>query len=138
VRESLPPPRPSPHPGWRALAFRRAFGRRCPQCGVGRLFRAYAGLAPACSACGLRFRREHGAATGSMYVSAAVTEVFAAAVALGLFLLTDWSVAAGLSVGAPLVLAFCYAFLPVSIAFWTAVEYAADVGNGEPWAVPRP
>jgi hypothetical protein len=73
-----------------------------------------------------------------MYVSAAVTEVFAAAVALGLFFLTDWSVATGLLVGGALVLGFCYAFLPVSIALWTAVEYAADVGNGEPWAAPRP
>jgi hypothetical protein len=73
-----------------------------------------------------------------MYVSAAVTELFAAAVAVGLFLLTDWGVVAGLAVGGPLVLGFCYAFLPVSIAFWSAVEYAADVGNGEPWAAPRP
>jgi hypothetical protein len=73
-----------------------------------------------------------------MYVSAAVTELFAAAVALALFLLTDWSVGRGLLVGTPLVLCFCYAFLPVSIALWTAVEYAADVGNGEPWTDPRP
>jgi hypothetical protein len=72
-----------------------------------------------------------------MYVSAAVTEVFAAAVALGLFLLTDWDVRTGLSVGVPLVLAFCYATLPVAMAFWAAVEYATDVSNGEPWARPE-
>ena len=68
--------------------------------------------------CGLRapLPPRGGAATGSMYISAAVTEVFAAAVALGLFFLTDWSVTTGLLVGGPLVLCFCYAFLPVSIA----------------------
>ena len=138
MHESPPPARPSPPAGWRARAFRRALARSCPQCGAGRLFRAYARLAPACAACGLRFRREAGAATGSMYVSAAVTEVFAAAVALGLFFLTDWSVTTGLLVGGPLVLCFCYAFLPVSIAVWVAVEYATDVGNGESWVDPRP
>jgi hypothetical protein len=73
-----------------------------------------------------------------MYLSAAVTELFAAAVALGLFWLTDWGVAVGLAVGAPLVLCFCYAFLPLSIALWTAVEYATDVASGEPGVAPRP
>jgi uncharacterized protein (DUF983 family) len=138
VRESLPAPPPRWPAGWRARAFRRALRRRCPQCGAGRLFRAYARLAPTCPACGLAFRREQGAATGSMYVSAAVTELFAATVALGLFWLTDWSVATGLAVGAPLVACFCYAFLPVAIAFWTAVEYATDVAGGEPGLAPRP
>jgi uncharacterized protein (DUF983 family) len=138
VRQSLPAAPPRPAPGWRARAFRRALARRCPQCGRGALFRGYARLAAACEPCGHAFRREAGSQTGSMYVSAAVTELFAAAVALGLFWWTDWSVRAGLLVGVPLVLLFCYAFLPVSMAFWAAVEYATDVSNGEAWARPRP
>lgn len=139
VRETRPEPedRRSLPPGWRGRAFRRALRRRCPQCGRGALFRSWARLREACPACGHRVRREPGAQTGSMYVSAAVTEVFAAAVALGLFLLTDWDVRTGLLVGVPLVLAFCYATLPLAMAFWTAVEYVTDVSNGEPWARPE-
>jgi len=138
VRQSVPEARPAPPAGWRARAFGRALRKRCPQCGSGPLFRRFARLAPDCSSCGHAFRREAGSQTGSMYVSAAVTEAFAAAVALGLFWWTDWDVATGLLVGVPLVLVFSYAFLPVSMALWVAVEYATDVSNGEPWAQPRP
>ena len=137
VRQSLPEARPELPAGWRARAFRRALARRCPQCGAGPLFRGFARLAPDCAGCGHAFRREAGAQTGSMYVSAAVTELFAAAVALALFWCTDWEVSTGLLVGVPLVLGFCYAFLPVSMAFWVAVEYSTDVANGEAWARPR-
>lgn len=140
VRETLPAPDrgPDPPPGWRWRAFRRALGRRCPQCGDGRLFGGVFRLREACETCGLRYRREPGAQTGSMYVSAAVTELFAASLALALFLLTDLDVRAGLALGVPLVVGFCYLFLPVSMAFWAAVEYATDVSNREPWAQPRP
>ena len=139
VRQTLPAPPPGPPPpeGWRLRAFRRALTRRCPQCGEGELFRGLARLADDCGTCGLRFRREAGAQTGSMYVSAAVTELFAAAVSIGLFCLTDFDLKTGLLVGTPVVLGFCYAFLPVSMALWVAVEYSTDVSNREAWAVPR-
>lgn len=130
-------PGASPATGWRPTLLRRGLLRRCPQCGQGRIFRAYARMHEACPVCGLVFRRESGAQTGSMYLCAAVTEVFAAAVALGLFLLTDLSVPAGLAVGVPLVAGFCYAFLPLAMSLWTAVEYTTDLHNGESWAVPR-
>ena len=121
----------------RTLFFRRALRRRCPQCGEGRLFERFAKLRERCSCCGLRFRRESGSQTGAMYFCAAVTEVFAMAVALALFFFAPWSRAASLTVGVLAVLAFSYTFLPLSMAFWTAVEYATDVGNGESWARPR-
>lgn len=119
------------------MFFRRALRKRCPQCGEGALFRAFARLHETCPACGLRFRRESGSQTGAMYFCAAVSEIFAAGLALALFFFTDWSTPVALSVGAVLVLGFSYAFLPVSMAFWTAVEYSTDVGNGESWAKPR-
>ena len=127
----------SPAAGWRLVLLRRGLARRCPQCGEGRIFLAYARMLEECEVCGLRFRREPGAQTGSMYLCAAVTEGFAAAVALGLWLLTDLSVPAGLTLGVPLVLGFCYVFLPVSMSFWAAVEYTTDLHNGESWAAPR-
>jgi hypothetical protein len=75
--------------------------------------------------------------TGSMYLSAAVTELFAALLVGGIWIATDWGAALSIAVGLPLVLAFTYAFLPVSRALWVAVEYATDVSNREPWVEPR-
>jgi uncharacterized protein (DUF983 family) len=124
-------------PGDRSLFARRVVRKRCPQCGEGPLFRGFARLHEKCDRCGLVFRRESGAQTGSMYLTAAVSEVFAAAVALALFFLTPWSPAVEISLGVLFVLGFSYAFLPFSIALWTAVEYTVDVSNGESWACPR-
>jgi uncharacterized protein (DUF983 family) len=127
----------SPAAGWRLLFLRRALARRCPQCGEGAIFRKYARMHEACEVCGLIYRREMGAQTGSMYLSAAITNVFAALVAVGLFLLTDLSVPAGLSVGVPLVLVFCYTVLPYTMSLWAAIDYTTDVHNVETWAQPR-
>ena len=120
------------------LFFRRALRKRCPQCGEGPLFRAFARMNETCATCGLRFRRESGSQTGARYFCAAVSEIFAAALALGLYFFTDWSTPVALGIGTVLVLGFSYLFLPVSMAFWTAVEYATDVSNGERWVNPRP
>jgi len=87
--------------------------------------------------CGLVYRREQGAMTGSMYLSAVVTELFAAAIAVGLFFGTSWSPAVAISVGLALHFAFAAWFFPRSISLWVAVEYATDVQNGEWWARPR-
>jgi len=73
-----------------------------------------------------------------MYLTAAVTEVFAALVVAVIWILADWSVALSVGVSLPLVGLFCYGFLPVSQALWVGVEYATDVHNGEEWVRPRP
>jgi uncharacterized protein (DUF983 family) len=112
--------------------------QRCPQCGEGALFARFARLHEHCPSCGLRYRREPGAQTGAMYFSAVVTEVFAMAIALGLFFLTEWSKPVALSVGAAVVIAFSYFVLPLAMALWTAVEYATDAANGERGVDPRP
>lgn len=115
----------------------RALRGRCPQCGSGALFARRFRLRESCSDCGLLYRREQGAMTGSMYLSAAVTQIFAAGLIALIYLGTDWGAALSIAVGLPVVLLFCYAFLPVSRALWTAIEYATDVGNREPWVRPR-
>lgn len=122
---------------WRRLFLRRALSKRCPQCGEGLLFRAFARLHVSCSVCGLVFRREAGAQTGAMYLTATLTEIFAAALALGLFFLTDLDTPTALALGVAVVLAFSYFVLPRAMALWTAVEYATDVSNAERWASPR-
>jgi uncharacterized protein (DUF983 family) len=119
------------------LCVVRAIKRHCPQCGRGRLFASWARLSERCDVCGLVFRREDGAELGSMYLSATVSQVFAAAVFAVVWLTTDWSAELALAIGAPLVVAFCYGFLPLSMALWTAIEYVTDVSNREWWAHPR-
>ena len=121
---------------WR-VAFRRVVKSRCPQCGRGRLFKSWAKLCERCATCGLVYRREQGAELGAMYLSATVNQAFAALVFLIIWWGTDWGLGLSLGVGVPIVLGFCYAFLPWSMGLWTAVEYAHDVGNREWWARPR-
>jgi uncharacterized protein (DUF983 family) len=120
--------------GTRRLVFARALRHRCPQCGSGALFRAYARLRPACEGCGLVFRREAGAQTGSMYVTAALSEVFAAALIFFFWWSFDWTPLVYVLVTAPLVMSFCFFLLPFAQALWVGVEYATDLEGHEPWA----
>jgi uncharacterized protein (DUF983 family) len=114
--------------------FARAWRGRCPRCGAAPLFARRFRLAPSCADCGLVFRREQGAMTGQMYLSAAVTQVVAALMFLGVWALTDWSAGPALGITLPVMLVFSYWFLPRSMALWVAVEYLTDRGNREPWA----
>ncbi len=82
---------------------------------------------------GLVFRREQGAMTGQMYLSAAVGQVLAALMFLGVWLFTDWGAGLALAVTLPVMVGFSYWFLPHSMALWVAIEYLTDRGNREPW-----
>lgn len=64
--------------------------------------------------------------TGQMYLSAAVTEVFAAVLVLALWFLTDLSTPQALALGLPLVAGFSYLVLPFSMGVWVAVEFLSD------------
>lgn len=130
-------PARSPAAAWRVTCLARGWRGSCPQCGQGALFERYAKPRQACARCEHVFRREQGAMTGSMYLSAVVTELFAAGLVLALFLATDWGLALSLGIGIPLVLAFSAWFLPRAIGLWCAIELLTDVHNDEPWARPR-
>jgi len=69
-----------------------------------------------------------------MYLSAAVTQLVAAALMVVVFLTTDWPLWLSLAVMLPLVVGFCYWSLPRFMAAWVAVEYLTDRSNREPWA----
>jgi hypothetical protein len=97
----------------------------------------YARLHERCSSCGLVYRREQGAMTGSMYLSAAVTQIFGAIVIAAVWLLADWGTSTSIAVGVLLVGSFCVWFQPYSMALWVLVEYLTDVGNRESWVEPR-
>lgn len=117
----------------RRLIFARVLARRCPQCAARTLFARYARLAERCTECGLVFRREAGAQTGSMYLTAVAGELFAVLLIGIAWWLFDWSTTRFVLVLVPLVLAFTAAFLPLSQALWVGVEYATDLEGREPW-----
>jgi len=116
---------------------KRAWTLRCPACGGRGVFARFAKLRETCPSCGHRFRREQGSQTGSMYLTAAVNQIFAALVILIVFTQTDWSLAVELAVSIPIVAVFCVAFLPFSQTVWAGVEYVTDCINAEPWIVSR-
>jgi len=72
-----------------------------------------------------------------MYLSAAVTQIFACLVILVVWVFSDWGVLLSTVLTLPLVVLFCIGFLPYSQAIWVAVEYATDVHNGEEWVRKR-
>lgn len=127
------------HDGWQVFrrSLPRVLHRRCPQCDEGALFESRFGLTKSCTHCDLVYQREPGSMVGSMYLSAAVTEVFGAGIIALIWLATDWGAALSIGVGVPVVVAFTYAFLPISRALWVAVEYATDAANGESGIEPR-
>src|SRR5262245_52669539 len=90
----------------RRLIFARVLARRCPQCGAGTLFRRFARLADACASCAPVYRREPGAQTGSMYLTAIAGELFAAGLIFVLWCSFDWTTVAFVAVSVPLVLGF--------------------------------
>lgn len=69
--------------------------------------------------------------TGQMYLSAAVTQLFAAGCIAGIWLGTDWGPLTSIAVSVPVVIGFCAWFLPKAMALWVAVEFLTDVGNGD-------
>jgi uncharacterized protein (DUF983 family) len=122
----------------RRLVLRRVLSRRCPQCGAIGLFRGYARLAERCGACALVFRREAGAQTGSMYLTAIASELVAVLLVFLLWWRFDWTPLVFVLVTAPLVLLASVLLLPLAQAVWVGVEYLTDLGGGEPWARLRP
>lgn len=68
-----------------------------------------------------------------MYLTAAASEIFAAALIFLFWWLFDWTTLVFVLATTPLVLAFCAAFLPVAQALWVGVEYTTDLEGQEPW-----
>ena len=126
------PPNPPSNVHWRTYVG-RAWKRQCPRCGEGVLFASRFRLAERCETCGLVFRREDGAMTGQMYLSAAVTEIVAGLFVLAIFFGTDLGPIPSIAIGLPLIVAFSYWFLPKAMGLWVAIEFMTDVGNREPW-----
>jgi len=117
-------------PGFLVLVRRGAL-RRCPVCARGRIFASLLRLRRSCPACGWVIEREPGAVTGSMYLIAVLSELFAAFLLVLIWSFTDWSPVTALAVGLPLMILFSLVALPIARGIWVAVEYHTDVRSGE-------
>jgi uncharacterized protein (DUF983 family) len=81
---STVPPRPGA-----LLILRRAFRRRCPNCGAGGIFSSWFRMVARCPQCGLLLERgEHGYQVGSYMFNIAAAELVFLAVFLGLLAAT--------------------------------------------------
>ena len=64
-----------------ARALARGLAKRCPHCGINKIFEGFYRVRPSCTTCGLRFRRPSENHLGVMYLTTAVqTAAFAALV----------------------------------------------------------
>ena len=124
----------STEPGLARVCLSRVLRKRCPQCGLGRLFRAWARLSDRCEVCGLVYRREPGAELGAMMLASVLNTGIAAAAFLVVWTSTDMGGLTAFWLVAPIVLLACYSLAPWCMSIWVAVEYLTDVGNGEWWA----
>jgi len=117
-------------PERRAVRVRRAFGRAarllCPRCGAGPMFRGWFRMAPACSACGLRFERAQGYFVGAIYLNYAVTTLLVIGGYVLLWAFTELTTAAQLALWLPVVVVFPLWFFRYSRSFWLALEYAVN------------
>jgi uncharacterized protein (DUF983 family) len=113
---------------WECLL--RGARRRCPVCGRGRIFSGFLALRRDCPACRWVVEREPGTVTGSMYLVAIFTQIFAVALWLALQF-TDWSVGLQLALALPLLAVLSLLSLPVSKGLWVGLEYYTDVMQGE-------
>jgi uncharacterized protein (DUF983 family) len=60
----------------------RAFRKRCPRCGAGKIFKSFWALHDNCPNCDYRFEREEGYWVGAIIINTAVTETLFLAVFL--------------------------------------------------------
>jgi uncharacterized protein (DUF983 family) len=95
------------------------------------VFRTLLRLRRACPDCGWIVEREPGTVTGAMYLIAVLSQLFAVALLVLLWLLTDWAPGTKVAVAVPLIALFCLFALPLSKGCWIAVEYYTDLRTGE-------
>ena len=102
----------------------RGLYRRCPQCGVGKMFTSWAQLAPACLHCGLQISSREPDTWAFMYISTAFIT--------GLFILAMlWAVPSHLWAGRILVACVALVFYlltwPFRKGFAIALDYLVEL-----------
>ena len=115
----------------------RALRGKCPRCGEGTLYASRFRVTDSCTECGLVYRREQGAMTGHLYLSAVITQIFVAILIGVLFIFTDWDKTTSFAVGFTALGLFWWWSAPKSAGLWVAIEFMTDVGNREDWVMKK-
>ena|SRR5687767_15169460 len=110
---------------------------RCPICGMGRIFKKFIDMAPACEVCGYVYEREQGYFLVAMVINYGVTvlAVMAGWIVLE-FVLKASSVRLGWGL-AIIAIAFPICFYPYSKALWMAIDVLVDPPKTQDFAKSR-
>lgn len=108
-------------PWMRALV--RGAAKRCPQCGVGRLFRGYTRTAPACETCGLDLTG-HQADDAPPYVTMLIVGHLMIPLALAVRQIFEPSLALQFMIWLPLILGAALFVLPISKGALVGIQWA--------------
>lgn len=104
----------------------RGCTKRCPRCGVGRLYRTWFQMHERCPGCGLRFEREPGFFVGAYLINFAVAIVALFVLCMAFVALMATNPDAGIT--GPLALGLVTAvvlpplFYPFSRTIWSAID----------------
>lgn len=119
-------PRPEPPPLTVPRLLARGLARRCPLCGVGRIFHGWFTIRERCPRCGFRFERIEGHWLGALGMNTIVTTAAVLVAVVVGFLATypDGSLAIALAVTLATGVVVPLAFFPVSKTLWSAIDLA--------------
>jgi uncharacterized protein (DUF983 family) len=119
-------PIPSGQRSQKPGVWRQVWTLRCPICGIGKIFRNFINMAPACTVCGFVYEREQGYFIGAMYINYGVTvlAIMAGWIILELVVkvpsdLLVWLLGI-IAIGIPIC------FYPYSKALWMALDLSVD------------
>jgi uncharacterized protein (DUF983 family) len=101
----------------------------CPRCRQGRIFRGQLAMNEACPVCGLRFGREAGYYTGSMYISYMLSALLLGGLTLLVWLITRWPVEWALAGAGVVFLLFVPAVFRYSRVVWIHFDRWIEPGD---------
>lgn len=114
----------------RLSSISRAVRLRCPQCGVGRLFKGWFTMHEGCGHCGLSYAREPGFYLGSIYLNYGATVILTGGLYALLVLAAGWSHQATLAVCLAMAVVFPVWFFRHARSFLLAMDCAVNRGGG--------
>ena len=108
--------------------------RLCPRCRIGRIFRGsllriFPRMHERCPICDLKFEREEGYFLGAMYISYGIGVVMICAFAVGMWLLTRWSLQKVVVWGIVLFIPFAPLIAIYSRVLWIYLDRSIDPGQ---------
>jgi len=115
--------------------LKRGIARRCPNCGVGKLFAGYLKVAPVCQHCG-HPNGAYRADDAPPYFTILIVGHLVVGPLLAFGFIITWPVARVLSVTLPALVILTLALLPLVKGAVIGFHWAADVGAPEEPTVP--